>query len=256
MSKFANRNHQELELGDELENSPNIEKNGKTASELRKRLELTRSNRSQIETSPTKRNFVRIEQNPAPSDIKPSVAESEASSSEVLPSDRHPTTVADRELASEEKSEIDREEYISDNNSLERSLDKSLDSETETDLRIEAGLKLYQNEKYLESIDTLQKSLNRESKNVLVNYWLGMNYYQLSKMDSAVEHFIVACPSEDNPFGYVEAFFWLGEVYRQQGKIQQAKNNYQKLLSLAPNSTYSSLALEQLSAIKFDLLFG
>ena len=256
MSKFANRNHKELKLDDKLEDSSSIERKGKTSSELRKHLELTRSNRSKTETSPTERNFTRTEQNPAPSDTKPSVAESEASSSEVLHSDRQLTTAANRELAIEEESEICREEYISDNDFSERSLDKSLDSETETDLWIEAGLKLYQNEKYLESIDTLQKSLNRESKNVLVNYWLGMNYYQLSKIDSAVEHFIVACPSEDNPFGYVEAFFWLGEVYRQQGKIQQAKNNYQKLLSLAPNSTYSSLALEQLSAIKFDLLFG
>ena len=252
MSKFANRNHKELKLDDKLEDSSSIEK-GKTSSELRKHLKLTRSNRSKTETSPTEQNFASTEQT-ASSDTKP-FAKLTTSGSEVFRSDRQLATTPKRELATEESENV-RAEYISDNDFSERSPDKSLDFETETDLWIEAGLKLYQNEKYLESIETLQKALNRESKKVLVNYWLGMNYYQLSQVDRAVEHFIVASPSEDNSSGYVEAFFWLGEIYRQQRKIQQAKNNYQKLLSLTPNSTYSSLALEQLSAIKFDLLFG
>ena len=248
MSKFVNRNHQEVKLGDELENSSNVEKNGKTASNIRKHLELTRSNRRQTETSPTERSFPYTEQTPTPLNTEPLVTESETLSSEVLQSDRHLNTLADRELAPEEDT--------FNNNSLERSPHKSLDSETEIDLWIEAGLKLYQNEKYLESIKTLQKAIDRESKNVLANYWLGMNYYQLSQTDRAIEHFTVACPSEDNSLGCVEAFFWLGEIYWQQEKLQQAKDNYQKLLSLKPNSTYSSLAQKQLSTIKFNLLFG
>lgn len=115
----------------------------------------------------------------------------------------------------------------------------------------------YQKKKYLECISQLEKILKSKPSNLECVYWLAMCCYQLGQLAEATEYFVQAsfCV-ETEEICYVESFFWLGEIYRQQKELKIASENYQKFLALAPKSLHSPAASKYLSEIKFELMFN
>lgn len=115
----------------------------------------------------------------------------------------------------------------------------------------------YQQKKYLECISQLEENLKSKPSNLECVYWLGICCYQLGQLAKATECFVQASFSvETEEIIYVESFFWLGEIYRQQKELKIASQNYQKFLALAPKSVYSPIASKYLSEIQFELMFG
>ena len=157
-------------------------------------------------------------------------------------------------VASKSK-EIDSKTLETDNNLLDRAPAKKSQFKVEDHCSLDNGLKYYQQKDYEKCIASFEQALCLDPQNIQINYWLGMSYYQLHQMDESIKYFVRVVPSEDWQSGYVETFFWLGEIYRQQKKLKQASENYQKLLLLAPNCTYASLAFERLASIRFAALF-
>lgn len=248
MSKFGNRKKQEFKSDD-------VKKvRRRKSSILKNRFDLTDRNG---ETTLTRKDLTSATKDITTPNLK-NDSKLEELNTQIPNVDCRSTVTENQKLAVEEESEVVQKEQTSNNLSgvSPEPSEQDYSPRKEVDRLVEAGLHLYQNQEYSKSVTIFKKALDRESKNIKANYWLGMSYYCLSQIDRSVEYFVMASPSEDNQLGYVEAFFWLGEIYRQQDKPKLAKENYQKILSLAPNSSYTSMALEQLSTIKFNSLFG
>lgn len=241
MSKFSNRNRQNFELHNRSKSLTGNKSKKRSLYGIRNSPDLQRN--SQQEVFSTEQKITQVNKNSELLDSK-FAYKSEKLSSETLNLE---------EAIAEEKE--DAPHAYSDNLS-KRSQDIDLEAQiAEVELLIKRGLKYYQQKNYRQCISNLEQALNADRENVKTNYWLGMSYYQLLQMDKALKYFIRVSPSNCES-GYVETFFWIGEIYRQQQKLSEASENYQKLLSLAPNSTYSALALEHLTTIKFKTLFG
>lgn len=235
MSKFTNRNRQNSKSRDRFEKVTNSKSRKRSFYDVSKPLNLERNSQQEL---------TQVDENPKLLDSK-SVCELEELNSE--------TRNREEAVAEEKRSILD----VHSDNSSKRSpnIGSKAQIAEEVKLLIECGLKYYQQKDYRQCISNLERALNVDRENVKTNYWLGMSYYQLLQMDKALKYFIRVSPSNCES-GYVETFFWIGEIYRQQQMLSEASDNYQKLLSLAPNSTYSASALEHLTTIKFRNLFG
>ena len=245
MSKFANRNHRKSESSSRQESDPS----GKRRASPNFGKCLNSEKGSQHQVLSTKLNSTSMDRELKLRNFTPNY-QSEDSNHET----------PKREESAKEKNKICLEKGVSDTCSddfSERSpnINSKAQIAEEVELLIECGLKYYQQKDYKQCILNLEQALNADRENVKTNYWLGMSYYQLLQMDKALKYFIRVSPSNCES-GYVETFFWIGEIYRQQQNLSEASENYQKLLSLAPNSTYSASALEHLTRIKFKNLFG
>ena len=163
------------------------------------------------------------------------------------------------------------EQNISQTSTFERQIQDNLTDEN-TPLELEVNgtncdssnkdvlqkiLQKYQQKKYLECISKLEEILKSKPIDLEYVYWLGMCYYQLGQLAKATKYFVQAsyCVEKEELF-YVESFFWLAEIYRQQKELKIARENYQKFLALAPKSVYSPTASKYLSEIQFELMFG
>ena len=172
---------------------------------------------------------------------------------------------------SNEQTEQIEEQNISQASTFKRQIQDNLTDNTQLELDVEDAnhdvclnknvlqriIHNYRQKKYLECIWQLEKNLKSKPINLEYVYWLGMCYYQLGQLAKATKYFVQAsyCIETEELF-YVESFFWLGEIYRQQKELKIARENYQKFLALAPKSVYSPTASKYLSEIQFELMFG
>ena len=68
------------------------------------------------------------------------------------------------------------------------------------------------------SIDALKTALEHEPSNVDVRYYLGLAYYDNGMVSEAVDEFNKIIELEQ---GYVNAYFYLGNIYNNQEYIQK-----------------------------------
>jgi len=81
----------------------------------------------------------------------------------------------------------------------------------------------------------------------LIEHYLGRSYYALKDFPGAVTHFkksVELAPS------YVESYYWLGECYRERGRLKDAKKAFETVIKLAPDSEFSHKSRESLSRLK------
>lgn len=105
------------------------------------------------------------------------------------------------------------------------------------------GLELIKKEKYKSAINKFKKLLNKKSDNYtqadIYNY-LGFTHRKLKKYDDAETYYLKALKLDSSHVGALE---YIGELYLETNRIEEAKNSLQKLKSVAGESSNEYLEL-------------
>lgn len=108
------------------------------------------------------------------------------------------------------------------------------------------GLELIKKEKYKSSINKFKKLINKKSDNYtqadIYNY-LGFTHRKLKKYDDAETYYLKALKLDSSHVGALE---YIGELYLETNRIEEAKNSLQKLKSAAGESSDEYLELSTL----------
>ena len=108
------------------------------------------------------------------------------------------------------------------------------------------GLELIKKEKYKSAINKFKKLLNKKSDNYtqadIYNY-LGFTHRKLKKYDDAETYYLKALKLDSSHVGALE---YIGELYLETNRIEEAKNSLQKLKSAAGESSDEYLELSTL----------
>ena len=108
------------------------------------------------------------------------------------------------------------------------------------------GLELIKKEKYKSAINKFKKLLNKKSDNYtqadIYNY-LGFTHRKLKKYDDAETYYLKALKLDSSHVGALE---YIGELYLETNRIEDAKNSLQKLKSAAGESSNEYLELSTL----------
>ena len=108
------------------------------------------------------------------------------------------------------------------------------------------GLELIKKEKYKSAINKFKKLLNKKSDNYtqadIYNY-LGFTHRKLKKYDDAETYYLKALKLDSSHVGALE---YIGELYLETNRIEEAKKSLQKLKSAAGESSDEYLELSKL----------
>ena len=117
--------------------------------------------------------------------------------------------------------------------------------------RYQEALDAFHSRSYTQSIELFESLLANSSTNSLsdnAQYWIGESWYALRKYDTAIAafHKVFTFPkSNKNP----DAQFKLGLCYLRKGDTTKAREEFQRLLDLYPNSEYTKRAQSHLSSL-------
>ena len=107
-------------------------------------------------------------------------------------------------------------------------------------------LELIKKEKYKSAINKFKKLLNKKSDNYtqadIYNY-LGFTHRKLKKYDDAETYYLKALKLDSSHVGALE---YIGELYLETNRIEEAKKSLQKLKSAAGESSDKYLELSTL----------
>ena len=108
------------------------------------------------------------------------------------------------------------------------------------------GLELIKKEKYKSAIKKFKKLINKKSDNYtqadIYNY-LGYTHRKLKKYDDAETYYLKALKLDSDHVGALE---YIGELYLETDRIEEAKKSLQKLKLVAGESSNEYLALSTL----------
>jgi tol-pal system protein YbgF len=117
--------------------------------------------------------------------------------------------------------------------------------------RYQEALDAFHGHNYSQAVEMFESLLASSSTNSLsdnAQYWIGESWYALRKYDTAIAafHKVFTFPkSNKNP----DAQFKLGLCYVRKGDSTKAREEFQRVLDLYPNSDYSKRVQSHLSSL-------
>jgi cytochrome c-type biogenesis protein CcmH/NrfG len=106
---------------------------------------------------------------------------------------------------------------------------------------------LFDIQKYHAAIPFYKKALQQAPNNLEVCVDLGVSYFNIQMLDSAAMAMHQALEIDPT---HVKALFNLGVIYYNTGELIQAKNHWEVLIKLHPETRESEIAKELISKIK------
>ncbi|MDG2007846.1 MAG: tetratricopeptide repeat protein [Alphaproteobacteria bacterium] len=121
-----------------------------------------------------------------------------------------------------------------------------LDDSSNYEADYKLGLELIKKEKYEPAISKFKKLIDKKSDNYtqadIYNY-LGYTHRKLKKFDDAETYYLKALKLDSDHVGALE---YIGELYLETYRIEEAKNSLQKLKSVAGESSEEYIELSKL----------
>lgn len=139
--------------------------------------------------------------------------------------------------------------------------DKALVLEKDADINVKGKILFYKGmahfrlQRYKKAMELLEESLRFDlppKESIVAHYTLGSQYQKRKEMEKAIERFnqVLSLKTRSEEIYHGGAYFHLGKIYQDQGRLEQARRNFEFCLRLNPSHHEAKRNLDLITKVR------